>query len=142
MVGDAPYRDPPATLDRPGVACNTSRTWRSLERQRRQSMTTEADVRDLALALPEVTERPSHGMPAFYVAGTIFARMHEQEGVLVCWCRDLDEREALLRADPEAFFTTDHYRGHVSVLVRLERVGPEELSELLAEAWAARAPKR
>jgi hypothetical protein len=105
-------------------------------------MSTEDDVRRIAADLPEVTERPSHGTPAFYVAGTIFARLHDLPGVLVCWRRGLEEREELLAADPDAFFTTDHYRGHPSVLVRLGRVPPDELAELLAEAWEARAPRR
>src|SRR5690606_36213524 len=83
-----------------------------------------------------------YGTPAFYVAGRIFARLHEEPGVLVCWRADTDERQALLDADPEKFFTTDHYRGHAGVLVRLGRVDVDELSELLAEAWQARAPKR
>ena len=48
-------------------------------------MSTEDDVRRLAMALPEVTERTSYGTPAFYVAGRIFARLHEDPGVLVCW---------------------------------------------------------
>ncbi|MGW0482678.1 MmcQ/YjbR family DNA-binding protein [Nonomuraea sp. NPDC003214] len=105
-------------------------------------MSTEDDVRRLATALPEVTERISYGTPAFYVAGKIFARVHEEPGVLVCWRASLDEREALVQADPDTFFTTDHYAGHASVLVRLDRVDAEELSELLAEAWEARAPRR
>lgn len=105
-------------------------------------MSTEDDVRRLATALPEVTEKPSYGTPAFYVAGKIFARQHEQPDVLVCWRDDLEQRELLLRADPEKFFTTPHYDGHASVLVRLAAVNTSELSELLAEAWAARAPQR
>lgn len=105
-------------------------------------MSTEDDVRRLATTLPEVTERTSYGTPAFYVAGTIFARIHEEPGVLVCWRENLGEREALLAADPKKFFTTNHYTGHASVLVRLDRIDAEELSELLTEAWEARAPKR
>ncbi|MGO1393707.1 MmcQ/YjbR family DNA-binding protein [Agrococcus casei] len=105
-------------------------------------MSTEDDVRRLATALPEVSERTSYGTAAFYVGGKIFARMHEEPGVLVCWCQDLGEREALLEADPKKFFTTDHYNGHASVLIRLDEVDIEELSELLTEAWEARAPKR
>jgi hypothetical protein len=81
-------------------------------------------------------------MPAFYVDGKIFARVHEEPGILVCWRESVDEREALLAAAPNKFFTTEHYRNHASVLVRLERVGVAELSELLMEAWEARAPKR
>ncbi|MFC7376220.1 MmcQ/YjbR family DNA-binding protein [Brachybacterium sp. GCM10030267] len=105
-------------------------------------MSDESDVRRLAMALPQVTEKTSYGTPAFYAAGKIFARMHEEPGVLVCWRSDLDQREVLLAADPAAFFTTPHYRGHASVLVRLERICPDELAELLAEAWEARTGRR
>lgn len=105
-------------------------------------MTPEDRVRSAAARLPEVTGKPSHGQSAFYVAGRIFARLHETPGVLVCWLSDLDDRDILLRADPEKFFTTDHYRNHASVLVRLGRVDDAELAELLTEAWRARAPKR
>lgn len=111
-------------------------------RERRQELTTEDDVRRLATALPQVTERTCYGTQAFYVAKKIFARMHEQPDVLVCWCRDLGEREALLQSDAQKFFTTAHYDGHASVLVRLNHVDPDELAELLEDAWLARAPKR
>jgi hypothetical protein len=105
-------------------------------------VSTEDDVRRLALALPEATERSSYGTPGFCVAGKLFARIHDAPGVLVCWCGSLADREALLAADPAKFFTTDHYRGHASVLVRLDEVDEPELADLLTEAWAARAPKR
>lgn len=105
-------------------------------------MTTEEDVRRLALELPEVTEKPAWGFPAFYVRGKIFARVHETPEVLVCWRASLEDREVLLDADPEKFFTADHYRNHSSVLVRLGTVDAAELAELLLEAWEARAPKR
>ncbi|MFB2580351.1 MmcQ/YjbR family DNA-binding protein [Herbiconiux sp. P15] len=105
-------------------------------------MSADDDVRRLAMGLPSVEERPSHGMASWYVTGWIFARLHEEPGVLVCWRADLGEREALLQRDPETFFTTPHYDGHASVLVRLERVGQAELNELLREAWEIRAPKR
>ncbi|MGJ9371751.1 MmcQ/YjbR family DNA-binding protein [Nesterenkonia sp. CF4.4] len=105
-------------------------------------MTTEDDVRRLALGLPEVTERPAWGSPAFYVRDQIFARMHEAPGILVCWRSSMEEREILLEAEPEKFFTTEHYRNHTSVLVRLDHIEADELSELLLEAWEARAPQR
>lgn len=105
-------------------------------------MAEEEDVRRSALALPEVTEKPSYGTPAFYVAGRIFARLHDEPGVLVLWRESLEDRQVLLDADPSKFFTTAHYRGHASVLVRLSRIGAEELAECLAEAWSARAPRR
>lgn len=105
-------------------------------------MSVEDDVRRLSMALPEVSERPCYSTPAFYVAGKIFARIHEDPGVLVCWCPSVEDREALIAAAPVTFFTTDHYQGHASVLVRLDHLGTDELSELLTEAWLARAPKR
>ncbi len=104
-------------------------------------MSTEHDVRRLATALPQVTERTSYATPAFYVAGKIFARLHEEDGILVCWRNSLEDRDALIAADPDKFFTTDHYRGHPSVLIRLDHVDPAELHELLTEAWQAR-PRR
>ena len=105
-------------------------------------MATEDDVRRLALGLAEVTERPSYGTPAFRVDGTVFARLHEEPGVLVCWTPSLEDKEALLAAEPGTLFTTEHYDGHASVLIRLERINVEELEELLIDAWAARAPAR
>ncbi|HJA38440.1 MAG TPA: MmcQ/YjbR family DNA-binding protein [Candidatus Brevibacterium intestinigallinarum] len=111
-------------------------------RNRPEGVITVDDVRRLATALPEVTERTSYGTPAFCVAGKIFARIHEEPHVLVCWRDSLEDRDVLLAADPATFFTTDHYTGHASVLVRLDRVELDELAELLIEAWDARAPKR
>ena len=98
-----------------------------------------ADVRRLALALPATTEKPSYGTPAF-VRGKLFARLTDHEGALLVRCADLDEKEALLAAEPGALFTVAHYDGYPSVLVRLERVGTDELGELLTEAWRSRAP--
>lgn len=105
-------------------------------------MTSVDDVRELALALPETTEKPSYGTPGFRVRDRLFARMREEGDVLVVWCGGLDEKEFLIRAEPGRFFTTQHYDGHPMVLVRLGAVDREELSELLAESWRLRAPKR
>jgi hypothetical protein len=51
-------------------------------------------------------------------------------------------KDALLADDPYVFFTTPHFDGYPAVLVRLERIGLEDLEELIVEAWLARAPKR
>ena len=104
-------------------------------------MATLDDVRELALALPEAAERPSYGTPGLRVRDRLFARLREED-VLVVWVADLSEKEMLLRAEPEKFFTVPHYDGHPSVLVRLSAVDREELRELLADAWRTRAPKR
>jgi hypothetical protein len=102
---------------------------------------TEDDARELALALPETVERPSYGTPGFRVKDRLFARIREP-GVLLVRVADEGEKDFLLRAEPEKFFTTPHYDGHPSVLVRLAAVDRDELAELLTDAWRARAPKR
>jgi hypothetical protein len=51
-------------------------------------------------------------------------------------------KEALLADDPSVFFTTPHFDGYPAVLVQLEKIGLEDLREVIVEAWLARAPKR
>jgi hypothetical protein len=99
------------------------------------------DVRAIAASLPATEERPSYGTPGFRVRDRLFARLREED-VLVVWVADLGEKEMLLRSEPEKFFTVPHYDGHPSVLVRLSAVDRDELAELLTDAWRARAPKR
>lgn len=103
---------------------------------------TEDDVRRLALALPFTVEWPSYGTPGFRVRDRLFTRLHEEPGVLVLWRPSVEDRDALIAADPEKFFTSPHYRGHPSVLLRLAAVDEAELAELLGEAWEVRAPRR
>ena len=49
---------------------------------------------------------------------------------------------ALIESDPDVYFTIPHFDGYAAILVRLERIGLEELDELIVEAWLLRAPKR
>jgi hypothetical protein len=99
----------------------------------------EADVRELALALPAASEKPSYGTPGFRVRDRLFARIRE-EGVLVLWRESEEEKEALVEAESEKFFTTPHYDGYPNILIRLDAVDREELAELLEESWRLRAP--
>ncbi len=93
-------------------------------------MATEDDVRQAALALPGVTERPSWGRPAWFAA-TLMARIWE-DGVLTV---KTEEREALAGTDPGTYFWTPHHdRSPLLVLVRLDRIDTVELGELLAES--------
>lgn len=106
-------------------------------------MATEDDVREIALALPETSEAPSYGSPGFRVKGMIFLRIrNETEGGLLVHVADLEEKEALLAADPVTFFTTPHYDGYPSIIVRLDKIERPELTELITDAWIARAPVR
>lgn len=114
------------------------------------------DVRRIALGLPETSERPAYGNTAWRVRDKLFVwerplRQKEVDElgaaapdgpVLGARVEDLVAKEALLADEPDLYFTTAHFDGYPSVLVRLERIGEEDLRELIVEAWLARAPKR
>lgn len=115
------------------------------------------DVRRLALALPETSERPSYdGLAAWRVKDKGFVwerplRCADLEAlgdaapagpVLGAQVPDLGAKEALLAAQPEVYFTTPHFNGYPAVLVRLDEIDVDELQEVIVEAWLARAPKR
>lgn len=106
-------------------------------------MATEEDVRRIALSLPEVTEKSWFNTPGFRVKDKGFLRIRtEAEGGLVVFVSDLGEKEALLASDPDKFFTTPHYDGYPVVLVNLPAIDVDELTELIADAWRVKAPKR
>lgn len=102
-------------------------------------MATPDDVRELALALAETTEKRSYGTPGFRVRDRLFARLHQDGESLVLFI-DPDEREFLAQAEPEKFFWTPHYEKHPMFQVRLAAVEREELGELLRDSWRRRAP--
>lgn len=120
------------------------------------------DVRRLGVRLPEAVEGGDPERVGLSVRGKGFAwtlmerpepRTDRPEpkapkapkepvlGVLAIRCTAAD-KEMLLAADPDKFFTTDHYRGFPAILVRLDRVGADELWELLVEGWRCQVPKR
>jgi hypothetical protein len=104
---------------------------------------TEEDVRRIALSLPEVIEKSWYGTPGYRVKGKGFLRLRtEADGGLVVFVADLGEKEMLLASDPEKFFTTPHYDGHASVIVNLPAIDVDELAELIADSWRAKAPPK
>jgi hypothetical protein len=104
---------------------------------------TEDDVRRIALALPETIEKPWFNSPGFRVKDKGFLRIRsEAEGWLVVFVGDLEEKEMLLASEPDKFHTTPHYDGYPTVLVDLEAVDEQELTELICDSWRAKAPKR
>ena len=106
-------------------------------------MATEADVRRIALSLPETTEESWYRTPGYKVAGKGFLRLRtEAEGGLVVFVSDLGEKQALLDQDHPAFFTTPHYDNSPIVLVDLPAVDLDELRELITESWRLKAPAR
>ena len=48
----------------------------------------------------------------------------------------------MLANDPKVFFTTPHFDGYPAVLIRLGKITPKKLKDVIVEAWLARAPKR
>lgn len=85
----------------------------------------------MCLALPGVSERSSWGQPAWF-AKTLMARIWE-DGVLTV---KTDEREALAGTEPDTYFWTPHHeRSPQLVLVRLDRIGTDELGELLEDSY-------
>ncbi|MET0862922.1 MAG: MmcQ/YjbR family DNA-binding protein [Nakamurella sp.] len=105
-------------------------------------MPTWQAVSEMAAAWPSVEESTWYRTPALKVAGKGFARLRsEAEGKLMVLC-SLAEKSALLGAGDPAFSTTSHYDGHGSILIDLSLVDPEQLRELLAEAWRIRAPRK
>jgi hypothetical protein len=113
------------------------------------------DVNRIALALPEASERISRDLRQWRVRDKLFVwerplRRKEIEElgsgapdgpILGARVEHLGAKEALLADDPRVFFTTPHFDGHPSILVRLDRIALPELDEVIVEAWLSRAPK-
>jgi hypothetical protein len=118
-------------------------------------MATLDDVGRIASALPEVTEGERHGNRTWFVGGKAFAwdrpfskadirRFGDQappEGpILAVRVEDLGEKEAVLAANPDAFFTIPHFDGYSAVLIQLRTVSARALREAITDAWLCCAP--
>jgi hypothetical protein len=114
------------------------------------------DVRRIALSLPETSERTSRDRAQWVVKDKLFVweRPLRQSDLKALGAGAPDgpilgarveheiAKQALIADDPNVFFTTRHFDGYPAILVQLERIGAEELEEVVVEAWLARAPKR
>jgi hypothetical protein len=109
--------------------------------------------------MPYVTvERGSGGNPVYQVGGKsfIFFRNPRPDAtdpetgerfpdVIVFWVESEEEKQALVQDPGSPFFTTSHFNGHMSVLVRSSRLGEvsrQELAEIVQGAWLSRASRR
>jgi hypothetical protein len=119
-------------------------------------MATWDDVARIALELPEASEEVARERRRWVVKGKLFVwerplRRSDREAlgesapngpILGARVEHLVAKEALLADDSSVFFTTPHFDGYPAVLVQLEKIGLEDLREVVVEAWLARAPKR
>ena len=98
-------------------------------------------VRRFALSLPETEERETWETATFRVRGKIFMMFSERERDL--WIKSTrDEQKALTAMDPDTFFVPPYVGPSGWVGVRIRTVDPDELRELVTEAWRLTAPKR
>ena len=119
-------------------------------------MATWDDVRRIALALPETSERVSRGLAQWRVKDKLFVwerplRRADLEAlgddspdgpILGARVEHLGAKEALMASDPDLFFTTPHFDGYPAILVRLDVITADDLDEVIVEAWLDRAPQR
>jgi hypothetical protein len=104
-------------------------------------MTYAAVVR-LGLALPGAEESTSYGTPALKVHGNLMTRLWEDGKTLVVKTT-FEERDELMAAEPETYYTTDHYAGYPWVLIRLPKAHADAVNDLLHAAHRlASAEKR
>jgi hypothetical protein len=68
--------------------------------------------------------------------------MSPNERGALCVHVDPGEKELLLEANPDAYFTTPHYAGYPMLLVRFDQIDRDELGQRIEDAWLLRAPKR
>jgi len=118
-----------------------------------------ADIHELALGMPHVTVvHGSRGNPVYQVGGKSFvffrtprpdavdpATGERYPDVIVFWVPSEADKLALVQDQASPFFTTPHFDGHPSVLVRGSRIGEltvQELAEVIQDAWLSQASRR
>jgi hypothetical protein len=117
------------------------------------------DVHELAMGMPHVTVVPgSRGKPIYQVGGKSFVFFRNPRpdatnpgtgerypDVIVFWVPSESDKQALVQDETSPFFTTSHFDGHPSVLLRASRVGEltlQELTEVVQDAWLSQASPR
>ena len=114
---------------------------------------------DLALGMPHVTvDNGPAGNPVFQVGRKSFVFFRNPrpdatdpetgeryQDVIVFWVPSDDDKLSLVQDEKSPFFTTPHFNGHRSVLLRASRIGEvtrQELTEVIQDAWLSRASAR
>jgi hypothetical protein len=126
---------------------------------RRRRAARVEDVHQLASAMPYVTkEGGSEDNPVYQVGGKSFvyfrtprpdavdpATGERYTDVIIFWVPDESDKQAMVQDDSTPYFTTPHFDGHPSVLLRGSRIGElsyDELAEVVQDAWLSRASPR
>jgi hypothetical protein len=102
-------------------------------------------VREMAGGLPGVEESTAYGSPALKVKGKMFTcvainKSADPDSLVVIL--GFDQRDELIAAEPDIYYTTPHYVDYPSVLVRMRRVHPDALRDLLRTAHRFVSTKR
>jgi hypothetical protein len=118
-------------------------------------MATQADVRRIALSLPDAKEEDDYfafgvrnGKKYKNFAWTWRERIEPKKArvpnpkVIAVRVADEGEKLALIASDPEKFFTEPHYNGYPAVLIRLPKIRAAELRELITDGWRCMAPRK
>jgi len=117
------------------------------------------DVHEIALAMPHVTVDYGSGEnPVYQVGGKSFIFFRNPrpdafdpesgeryQDVIVFWVASEAEKQAMVQDEASPFFTTPHFNGHLSVLLRASHIGQlsrQELAEVVQDAWLSRASAR
>jgi hypothetical protein len=95
-----------------------------------------------ALKLPGVEARSSYGTPGLYVGKRFMARLRDDDrDTMVLKPVEDDEQRFLMETQPDVFFLTPHYVGYPTILVRLSKVDPAQLEDLVEQSWRRLATK-
>jgi hypothetical protein len=99
------------------------------------------DVSRIARGLPDAEESTTYGRPCFKVNGRPFINTGRVAGAIVTRAPDT-ERDLLIAARPDIYFTTPHYDGWEAVLVRLDAVDEDELAGRIEDSYAFMQSKK
>ena len=120
-----------------------------------------ADVHEVAAGMPHVTKwerNDGTDRPVYQVGGKSFVFFRtprpdavdpdtgeKYDDVIMIWVESEDEKLALVSDESTPFFTTPHFDGHPSILIRASQLGEiskQELTEIIQDAWLSRASNR
>ena len=124
---------------------------------RRSRKARVSDVHDVARAMPHVTVTGPEERPVYQVGGKSFIFFRGQrpdafdpvtgeryDDVIVFWVAEEEDKEAMVEDPSTPYFTTPHFKGHRSVLLRasqIQQLTRDEVAELVQDAWLSRASK-